>query len=49
MLQNIHSATLKVQLVGITSGHQIVGPVGPVGHLHLWSDSGGPSAGPNVR
>ena len=23
------------------SGHQIVGPVGPVGHLHLWSDSDG--------
>ncbi len=22
-------------------GHQIVGPVGPVGHLHLWSDSEG--------
>ncbi len=20
------------------SGNQIVGPIGPVGHLHLWSD-----------
>ena len=24
-----------------SSGHHIVGPVGPFGHLHLWSDSGG--------
>ncbi len=31
------------------SGHQIVGPVGPVGHLHLWSDSESLTAGPNVR
>ncbi len=32
-----------------SSGHQIVGPVGPVAHLHLWSDSGSVTAGPSVR
>ncbi len=34
---------------GSFSGHQIVSPVEPVGHLHLWSDSEGLTAGPNVR